>query len=153
MCSSNQKNWSNFDWNLATYFVINFHSDKMWTVVDQKRALWLLWPLRLTLTLCLFPMTSRAAKATSVTPGQMRELLTEPVGAGSEDTACPHPRSELCPQNIPSRPTWASHRTASTLISLTREVSLTSFSEKKLSKQLLILCNSGIWKLVINQIN
>ena len=27
------------------------------------------------------------------------------------------------------------------------------FLGKKLSKQLLILCNSGIWKLVINQIN
>ena len=111
-----------------SYFVINFHSGKMWTVVHQKRALWLPWPLTLILTVCLFPMTSRAARATSVTPGQMTAPLTEPVVARREDRRpSQHPRSGLCQQNTPSRPTLASHRTASTLISLTREVSFTSF--------------------------
>ena len=137
------------------YFVINFPGGKMWTVVDQKRALWHLWTsLTLILTASLFPMISLAARATSVTPGQTRPHLMEPLVArrGTGGTGSQHPRSELCQQNIPSRPTSAFHRTASTLISLTREVSFTSFSEK-LSQQLLIFSNCGIEKPVINHIN
>ena len=136
------------------YFVINFHSGILWTGVEQKRALWLLWTLTLILTASLFPMTSLAARGTSVTPGQRTAHLMEPLVArrGTGDTGYQHPRSELCQQNIPSRPTSAFHRTASTLISLTREVSFTTFAQK-LSQQLLIFSNCGIEKRVINHIN